>query len=174
MNRILRAVWNGPFHIGKLERPVSMGDAVMKVLETAWRAVVLAVAAYAAFIAAIFFMAWREEQRRESRIASIAIDARADFANCPTSNPIRVTIRNRGKVKLARVYYQVNITDPARELGIAPPHFSYLETKKSIEPGSGLTVCLNPNVTPYGDAIQWDGLREGLIISARVQSVTAP
>lgn len=35
--RIIRLVWNGPFHIGKLSPPVSVGDVLLKVLETAWR-----------------------------------------------------------------------------------------------------------------------------------------
>ena len=36
----MRSVWNGPFNIGKLSQPVSVGDVFLKVLETAWRSVV--------------------------------------------------------------------------------------------------------------------------------------
>jgi hypothetical protein len=37
---ILMAIWNGPFHIGKLTRPVSVGDVLLKFLEVLWRTVV--------------------------------------------------------------------------------------------------------------------------------------
>ena len=36
-SRIARAVWNGPFYVGPLERPVSVGDVLLKTLETLWR-----------------------------------------------------------------------------------------------------------------------------------------
>lgn len=41
--RIIRATWNGPFHIGKLSPPTSVGDVLLKVLETAWRLFLVAV-----------------------------------------------------------------------------------------------------------------------------------
>ena len=31
------AIWNGPFHIGKLSQPASIGDVLLKILETLWR-----------------------------------------------------------------------------------------------------------------------------------------
>lgn len=36
---IMRAIWNGPFYIGPLSRPVSVGDVLLKALETLWRAI---------------------------------------------------------------------------------------------------------------------------------------
>jgi hypothetical protein len=50
---LIAAVWNGPFYIGKLERPLSLGDVAMKLLETVWRASVLAVCAVAGIVACI-------------------------------------------------------------------------------------------------------------------------
>lgn len=44
MKAFLLALWNGPFHVGPLERPVSTGDAILKILETAWRAGLLLIA----------------------------------------------------------------------------------------------------------------------------------
>jgi len=46
--RVLRAIWNGPFHIGRLSQPVSVGDVLLKVLETFWRAAVAIVGGAAA------------------------------------------------------------------------------------------------------------------------------
>ena len=49
---ILRAIWNGPFYAGPLVRPVSVGDAILKLLETIWRASV-AIIALAAGLGAV-------------------------------------------------------------------------------------------------------------------------
>lgn len=58
LGRAVRAVWNGPFHVGKISRPVSVGDALLKLLETLWRAAVAAVAIILTIIATIW--AWVE------------------------------------------------------------------------------------------------------------------
>ena len=34
---ILGAIWNGPFDVGKLTQPVSVGDVLLKILEVLWR-----------------------------------------------------------------------------------------------------------------------------------------
>lgn len=41
---LVRAVWDGPFYIGPLSRPVSVGDVLLKTLETLWRAILSIVA----------------------------------------------------------------------------------------------------------------------------------
>ena len=33
----LKIAWNGPFHVGELRQPVSVGDVLLKLLETLWR-----------------------------------------------------------------------------------------------------------------------------------------
>lgn len=39
--RFMRAIWRGPFYVGPLAHPVSLGSAVLKVFEVLWRAIVL-------------------------------------------------------------------------------------------------------------------------------------
>lgn len=38
-----RSVWNGPFYIGPLVQPISLGSALIKVFEVAWRAALISV-----------------------------------------------------------------------------------------------------------------------------------
>lgn len=38
---IVKTIWNGPFHVGPLTRPVSVGDVFLKVLETVWRSFIV-------------------------------------------------------------------------------------------------------------------------------------
>lgn len=37
---IVRAIWDGPFKIGELRQPVSVGDVLLKIFETLWRAII--------------------------------------------------------------------------------------------------------------------------------------
>lgn len=56
---IIRSIWNGPFYVGKLVQPVSVGDVFLKILEVLWRALVVIVgivAGGAATIAAYYFV----------------------------------------------------------------------------------------------------------------------
>ena len=43
VHKIVRAIWNGPFHIGPLSQPATVGDVLAKVLETLWRTLVFLV-----------------------------------------------------------------------------------------------------------------------------------
>lgn len=38
---VIRSIWNGPFFIGKLTQPASVGDVLLKVLEVLWRCFVV-------------------------------------------------------------------------------------------------------------------------------------
>ena len=42
--------WNGPFSLGPLTKPVVAGDAVMKLLEVAWKVGFLCLSAYLSFL----------------------------------------------------------------------------------------------------------------------------
>jgi len=55
---LIRTVWNGPFHVGPLSRPVSVGDVLLKLLETLWRTVLLVLAVVVA--GAIGILAWAQ------------------------------------------------------------------------------------------------------------------
>lgn len=47
-------VWNGPFYVGPLSRPVSVGDVLLKSLETFWRALLIIVVAVVVGAGCIF------------------------------------------------------------------------------------------------------------------------
>ena len=62
---LVLTIWNGPFYIGPLTRPVSVGDVLLKTLETLWRAILsivvllvvggLGIAAWVQVIEPMFF-----------------------------------------------------------------------------------------------------------------------
>ena len=54
--RLTGSIWRGPFYVGPLVRPVSTGDAILKVMETIWRLIV--VFFVLGVVAAIFLILW--------------------------------------------------------------------------------------------------------------------
>jgi hypothetical protein len=48
---IIRSVWNGPFFIGKLAQPVSVGDVILKSLEVVYRLIIVVIGLLAAVAA---------------------------------------------------------------------------------------------------------------------------
>jgi hypothetical protein len=51
--QIVKTIWNGPFSLGPLTKPVAPMDAIVKVLEIVWKAGVSGLTAFALFCAVI-------------------------------------------------------------------------------------------------------------------------
>ena len=115
-----RVIWNGPFYIGKLERPVSVGDAIMKVLETAWRGAVIIVAAFAALFSYIAYDSWSKSRAEAAALTTTEIVASYNPAVCGDSQPIEVVIGNSGRRTLSYVSYIIEVLDRPGGRNIAP------------------------------------------------------
>ena len=173
MGAFLRAVWNGPFYIGELAQPVSVGDVLMKVLETAWRAAVIVIVGVGAAVA---WLVYRDHKARSEQAAlrdQVVISAIMDVKTCGSTRPISVLIHNRSAERLASVSYSVFITDPKSGDDVAPSHFRYLTTKRGLLEGYSIRTCLTPFWTDYGAASEMDSLDPAMTVSAVVNSVTA-
>lgn len=76
MRSVLKALWNGPFYIGKLEKPISVAEVMLKFLETVWRGFVLFLAGFVLIVALLGLVGCSgpglsDKQRMESeKIAS--------------------------------------------------------------------------------------------------------
>lgn len=140
-----RAIWNGPFYIGKLERPVSVGDAIMKILETLWRVGIIGLIGFAALLVALSYSSWSANQVRDQALADTDIVVRANFAGCPVGSPIEVTLGNRGTKALTFITYNVRIIDPVNGQDLAPMHFKVRSHSDRMEPDQGMRWCLSPD-----------------------------
>lgn len=118
---LVRAVWNGPFHIGPLSRPVSVGDVLLKTLETLWRGIVsivvllvvcgLGIAAWVQIIEPVFFPPLK------SRISAIATydDGSAKLPpaigekpfRCSPDYPIKVAFKNNSKATFGHLDFSI-------------------------------------------------------------------
>lgn len=118
---LVRAVWNGPFYIGPLSRPVSVGDVLLKTLETLWRAILsivvllvvggLGIAAWVRVIEPTFFPALK------TQISAIATydDGSAKLPpaigekpfRCSPDYPIRVAFKNNSKTAIGHLDFSI-------------------------------------------------------------------
>jgi hypothetical protein len=163
-----RAIWNGPFFIGPLTRPVSVGDVMMKVLETAWRAAVLIVGAVGAFVAWSSIQSSLNERARNAAKLKTDVIANYDREACPASAPIRVLIGNRSNRTLSWVSYEVQVLDRPGGRNVAPARLMNLSVSDPIAPGKGLAFC-HSLVDTYGDQLQ---LRPEMVIVGKLNYVT--
>ena len=112
-----RAVWNGPFFIGKLTRPVTLGEVAMKVLETLWRGGVLIALLVAGTVAAIAAgEAWPEEKSLAAQIVGTA-----DLADpqCNGAYPLHIAFKNNSKERVGRVAFRLAVYEQYRTTNLA-------------------------------------------------------
>lgn len=163
-----RSIWNGPFYIGKLTRPVSVGDAIMKVLETLWRTAIILILAFAAFLAVILGNSWLENRRNADALKHVVVDAHADDS-C-RQGEFAITIRNNSKYTLTYVSYRVNMTLNGAD--VTPEHLRHLWTGSDISPAHSLTTCHSTAWTSYGSPTRYR-TEEGTVLGASIDWLSA-
>lgn len=129
VKRGLAAMWNGPFYIGPLARPVSVGDVLMKLLETTWRGgLVLAAAAGVLSVVVVVSEAMQADEANpydahtaaamyESLTLSEQMSGRAVFdrAACPdVAKPLRISLTNGSTENVGLIVYAVDIREAGR------------------------------------------------------------
>jgi len=118
---LMRAVWNGPFYIGPLSRPVSVGDVLLKALETLWRAFVsivvlivaigLGIAAWVLIIEPTFFPPLKTQVSAiatyddGSAVMPPAIGAKP--VRCSPEYPLKIVFRNASKKSIGHLDFSI-------------------------------------------------------------------
>lgn len=149
MNDWLKAAWNGPFYIGRLQSPVSVGDVLMKVLETLWRGAILCVAAIALFVVGVLVVAEKDKRASARAVSNTPISISIDTDACPRAAPLLVSVENRSARRIESVAYRVDMIDRATGDNLTPLHLMRVEGG-GIMPRSARTECLSPYVDRYG------------------------
>jgi hypothetical protein len=117
IGRAARAIWNGPFYIGTLVRPVSLGEVAMKVLETTWRAAILFLAAIAMFTAVA--VAWNARPKLQSLADQIVGTARLGNRDCDANYPLHVALQNNSRERVGTISFSVEAYEPGRSTNLA-------------------------------------------------------
>lgn len=116
------AIWNGPFYIGNIEKPVKLGDVALKLLETVWRGGVLVCVAVLVTLGVNIALDLKKQWDTEkmlNRDPAVSEDGRLRLAvtypdsDCDKDKPIRVKILNLSNDKI----FQYNWSFAARYEG---------------------------------------------------------
>lgn len=162
--RIIRSIWNGPFHIGPLASPVSVGDVLLKVLQTAWRAIVLSALVLLLLVALVLgAVAWEDHLKDKffppletvvsaevrhysdpgiSRILENA-DGTANVAfPCMNEYPLSVTFSNGSDRPVGRLAFAIRAYVPGRTSNVLIGA-EELEAAAIILPGHKWQTCFS-------------------------------
>lgn len=162
--RIGRAIWRGPFYIGKLSQPVSVGDVLLKFLETAWRCIIAllstaiiiaaAVGAWIQIISPILFPPLKNQID-----ATISYDvegvspptvmlpppvgeakAERKTFRCNAEYPLKVKLTNRSNKTIREIGFDIEARKPGYSKNLNSA--SYARTTDAIlQPGYTLRQC---------------------------------
>lgn len=181
---IIRAIWNGPFHVGRLSSPVSVGDVLLKILETAWRALVSLIALALAFAAiAASWLLVIEPTVFPPLASKIDASVRYDDGSgpppiriapageagasddepfrCTPEYPFAVRFTNQSSETIGKISFEIE----AYRRGYSEPVSSYtpfLESSTIIRPGYWVESCWS------GPALPESTTPQGLIYRAEI------
>lgn len=137
--RAAQAVWSGPFAIGPLTQPISLGAALLRILEVIWK---FGIAVLVAGIAALALAAaWETIDRtlNPSLESQLAAEAHFDPESCSKEFPIVVIVRNRSRRPLASAQIDLVVRQPGRSTNLnKEPSFDW---DAIVQPGKANALC---------------------------------
>jgi hypothetical protein len=114
--RAVRSTWSGPFDAGPLSHPVTVGDALLKLFQTIWRAGVVVVASIVVLAAAVGIYTLLQPAPLRTRIvASARVDAKA----CGDEFPLLVSFKNNSSETVRSVYFNLEAYTAGRSRNLA-------------------------------------------------------
>jgi hypothetical protein len=110
--RAMMAIWRGPFAIGPLTRPVSVGDALAKVLEVCWKLVLILACSVAAIVAFAVGQPALENTFRTDLTKKVTMSLVLDPKECSAQgSPLKATITNNSRASLGRVTFHIGVRE---------------------------------------------------------------
>lgn len=137
--RGLNAIWSGPFSIGPLVQPVSVGSAILKIIEVLWKASIVGLLFL--LVAFVFFqtLEYFEEDADLPLEWQIVASAKYDPLACGKESPIAVKLENesQSKLKSAQVDIIINLTGRSTNLNKNPS----VDWDLIVDPGKSDNLC---------------------------------
>lgn len=176
---VVRRVWNGPFYIGKLEQPATVGDVLLKVLETLWRAFLVLIALSLLFL--FLTLAWYgvlSPTLFPPLSKSITISATYDAGiapivylgpkpskpfRCTKDYPIKIEFHNTSRTTVRSVAFDISANAQSHSTNLAQ-FPSYFTSDVVMAPGTGWIQCYNVLVQTGYDLASLE--YQGVVVSA--------
>jgi hypothetical protein len=133
---IIRKTWAGPFSAGPLSHPVTVGDALLKLFQTIWRAGVVILASGCIVLSAV----WVSVQLQPAPLGSkITSSARVDVRTCGTDRPLLVTFHNGNSVAIQDIAFDFTAREDGRSSNLVRSQF--LHSDAIVAAGKTATLC---------------------------------
>ncbi|WP_157783472.1 hypothetical protein [Rhizorhabdus wittichii] len=137
---ILVGIWNGPFHMPPLARPVSVGDVLLKILETIWRGLI-GLVAIAALIAGAIYL-WVEYVGPRPLGEKIIGHAVIDKKVCSDEKyPLAIALTNSSSKSIGSVRFDIEARRRGNSANLNEYDSRYPETTWIINPKSWIRQC---------------------------------
>jgi hypothetical protein len=149
-----KAIWRGPFFVGPLARPISLGDALAKLFEVFWKGGVLLICGILAILAAT--IGWPEIDRytHTDLTKKVEVAVSWDPKVCSQRDlPLKVVISNNSKLEIGRVGFHIAARKINRSTDLNT-NFTDSYSDAIIAPGYWLIMCYSMPLISDDDAGQ--------------------
>ena len=137
--RAARAVWSGPFAIGPLAQPISLGAALLRILEVIWKFGIAVLVAGAAVLALASVWEPIDRTLNPTLESQLAGEAHFDPESCSKEFPIVVIVRNRSNRALASAQIDLVVRQPGRSTNLnKEPSFDW---DAIVQAGKANALC---------------------------------
>lgn len=140
--RLTRSIWRGPFYVGPLVRPVSTGDAILKVMETIWRFIVIFfVLGVVAAIFLIFMILWENTNRQPSISDIVKVSVVQNRKVCiDPAYPLLVKFDNPSHKTVKNIHFTIVVQEQGHSNNLNA-ELASRESDQIIPPKSFGTQC---------------------------------
>jgi hypothetical protein len=172
---ILQSIWNGPFFVGKLTQPVSVGDVLLKILEVLWRAIIsmiglgVSVAGYFYYVYPVLYPPIKDSITGSAIYAAdlppvvktvslngkLLAPSKDEIEKTPCSSefPLRISLFNEGSKTISRINFDVEGYAPGFSTNYVDG-IGYAASERIIRPGQGWSSCYKVSTKNGGNARQ--------------------
>jgi hypothetical protein len=112
LKRLFKAIWTGPFSVGPLIQPISVGTSILKILEVAWK---LSIAIVFLFVTLIVFLrVWQPIDQAMNPPARSFVRASIAYDDGRASTPPAISFPNGKPMRSPAQPFRCNADYPIR------------------------------------------------------------
>jgi hypothetical protein len=149
---VIISIWNGPFHIGELSRPVSVGEAILKIFESIWRLLVslIVLISTAAASVALYYRFFQEKPIKTQIMGRVLYDIKA----CSKEYPLAAIFKNNSNHTVTKIHFKIEINAIGRSSNLNSKNNEYL-SDMILPPGAEGGICVSSPALdrPINDAV---------------------
>lgn len=157
VKRVLRAVWDGPFSLGSLSRPASLGDVLAKIIEIVWKSVISVFGVLVVSVLAVVGYSLYLDATRPSA-EDIVLTIRLNDVGCSSEFPVGIIAKNNSSHTVKSMNYSIYANEIGRSTNLV--EYGYLSSDFIVGPGEVVAWCIAEPILKYSsrDSVIWSAV----------------